>query len=50
MEMVLTKLQNSKAESFSVRFVRLYHFISANIDAGLGADFFINVLSQIQAE
>ena len=49
MQMVLTKLQDSKSESFSARFVRLYHLISAKVDEGLGADFFINVIEQVQS-
>ena len=49
MQMLFLRLQNSKTEAFSSRFVRLYHFISAKDDAGMGADFFINVAEQIQS-
>ncbi|KAL9121336.1 MAG: hypothetical protein Q9187_002102 [Circinaria calcarea] len=49
MQMLFLRLQNSKTEAFSSRFVRLYHFISAKDDAGMGADFFINIAEQIQS-
>ena len=49
MQMVLAKLQDSKSESFSARFVRLYHFISAKVDEGLGPDFFIKIVDQVQS-
>ena len=47
--MLLTRLQNSKTETFALRFVRFYHFIAARDDKGLGADFFINVAEQVQS-
>lgn len=47
--MLLTRLQNSKTETFTLRFVRLYHYISAKDDSGFGADFFINTVEQVQA-
>lgn len=50
LQVLLTRLDNSKTEVFKVRFVRLYHFISAKEDKGLGADFFINLTEQIQTE
>lgn len=49
LQVLLTRLQNSKTEVFNSRFVRLYHFISAKDDKGLGADFFINTTEQLQA-
>ena len=50
MGLILTKLQKSKAESsLHARFVRLYHFISAKADQGLGTDFFIQIVDQIQS-
>ncbi|KAA6407194.1 MAG: chromosome segregation Cse1 [Lasallia pustulata] len=49
LQMLLTRLQNSKTETFTLRFVRFYHFMSAKDDTGLGADFFINVVDQIQS-
>ena len=49
LQVLLTRLQNSKTETFTLRFVRLYHFISAKDDKGLGADFFIKTVEQVQA-
>ena len=48
MQIIMTKLQNSQSETLKTRFVRLYHFISASTEAGLGADFFVKVVEQIQ--
>lgn len=48
-QVLLTRLQNSKTETFASRFVRFYHFVSAKDDKGLGADFFINVTEQVQS-
>lgn len=49
LQMLLTRLQNSKTETFTLRFVRFYHFMSAKDATGLGADFFINIVDQIQS-
>lgn len=49
MQIILTKLQNQTAPSTKARFVRLYHFISAHSDTGMGADFFIKIMDQIQS-
>ncbi|KAI1964670.1 importin-alpha export receptor [Ophidiomyces ophidiicola] len=48
-QIVLTRLQNSKTENFSLRFVRFYHFISALDDNGYGCDFFIQVTENLQS-
>lgn len=48
LNVLLNRLQNTKTEPFTLRFVRLYHFISAKVDKGLGADFFISKLDQVQ--
>ena len=48
LNVLLNILQNTKTESFALRFVRLYHFISAKDEKGLGADFFISKLDQVQ--
>lgn len=48
-EVLLNRLQHSKTDTFVLRFVRLYHFISSRDDKGLGADFFINITEQIQS-
>ncbi|KAI5297643.1 importin-alpha export receptor, partial [Ascosphaera atra] len=45
---ILTRLQNSKTETFSLRFVRFYHFISALDTKGYSADFFIQVCEGVQ--
>jgi len=49
LQLLLTRLQTSKTDTFALRFVRLYHFISAKDDKGFGADFFINIVEQVQA-
>ena len=46
--MLLTKLQAQKTDALLSRFVRLYHFISARLEQGMGADFFIAVADSIQ--
>jgi len=47
---ILNRLSNSKTETFTLRFVRLYHLVSAKDDKGLGADYFISVADQVQNE
>ncbi|KAI9753032.1 MAG: hypothetical protein M4579_005374 [Chaenotheca gracillima] len=46
--LMMTRLQNSKTEQFSLRFVRFYHFMSARDQQGLGSDFFISIADQVQ--
>ncbi|KAL9104414.1 MAG: hypothetical protein Q9163_000619 [Psora crenata] len=48
LQILLSRLQNSRTDTFALRFVRLYHFISAKDDMGLGADFFMNVAEHVQ--
>ena len=48
MQALLTRLEKNKTEAFSARFVRLYHFVSAKGDQGLGTDFFIKIIDQVQ--
>ncbi|KAF4553980.1 Importin alpha re-exporter-like protein [Elsinoe fawcettii] len=48
LEIMLTRLSNSKTETFTIRFVRFYHFFSARDDKGLGTDLFISISDQIQ--
>ena len=50
LSVLLTRLQNSRTDSFALRFVRLYHFISAMTERGLGADFFIQQVEQVQKD
>lgn len=47
---ILNRLQNSKTETLTLRFVRFYHLVSARDQQGLGADFFIAVSDQVQNE
>ena len=49
MQALLTRLEKNKTEAFSARFVRLYHFVSAKGDQGLGTDFFIKIIDQVQS-
>ena len=49
LQVLLTRLQNSKTETFALRFVRFYHYVSAKDDKDLGADFFIGVTEQVQS-
>ena len=49
MQALLTRLEKNKTEAFSARFVRLYHFMSAKGEQGLGTDFFIKIIEQVQA-
>lgn len=50
MQVILTRLQNSKTENLTGRFVRFYHFISAHDEKGYSADFFIQVTDKVQPE
>lgn len=48
LQLMFARLSNSKTETFTIRFVRFYHLVSARDDKGLGADFFISVSDQVQ--
>ncbi|KAL3458673.1 CAS/CSE protein [Aspergillus heterothallicus] len=48
MQVILTRLQNHKTESLSLRFVRFYHFLCANDAKGYSADFLIQIIDKIQ--
>ena len=50
MQIILTRLQNSKTENLTLRFVRFYHFVSAQDDKGYSADFVIQVIDKVQPE
>ncbi|KAH8695090.1 putative chromosome segregation protein Cse1 [Talaromyces proteolyticus] len=50
MQVLLTRLQNSKTENLQSRFVRFYHFVSARDDQGYSADFFIQVTDKVQTD
>ncbi|KAL2828225.1 CAS/CSE protein [Aspergillus cavernicola] len=48
MQIILTRLQNHKTESLSLRFVRFYHFMCANDAKGYSADFVIQAVDKVQ--
>lgn len=48
MQIILTRLQNSKTENLTMRFVRFFHFISAHDEKGYSADFVIQVTDKVQ--
>ncbi|KAL4976506.1 CAS/CSE protein [Aspergillus desertorum] len=48
MQIILTRLQNHKTESLTLRFVRFYHFMCANDAKGYSADFVIQVIDKVQ--
>ncbi|KAF2146096.1 uncharacterized protein K452DRAFT_263646 [Aplosporella prunicola CBS 121167] len=50
LQIMLTRLSNSKTENFTLRFVRFYHFVSARDDKGLGSDFFISIADSVQQD
>lgn len=45
---MLTRLQNAQTQSFQLRFIRFYHFISSRDDKGLGTDFFVAATDKVQ--
>ncbi|EMC96592.1 hypothetical protein BAUCODRAFT_33956 [Baudoinia panamericana UAMH 10762] len=48
LQLMFTRLSNSRTENFAMRFIRFYHLVSALQDKGLGADFFIAVADRVQ--
>jgi exportin-2 (importin alpha re-exporter) len=46
---ILNKLQTSPSDSYKSRFVRFYHLVSARVEAGYGADYFIKHSESLQA-
>lgn len=50
MQIILTRLQNSKTENLTLRFVRFYHFICAHDDKGYSADFLVQVTENVQTK
>ncbi|KAL2815964.1 CAS/CSE protein [Aspergillus granulosus] len=48
MQVILTRLQNHKTESLSLRFVRFYHFLCANDGKGYSADFLVQIINKMQ--
>ncbi|KAK7729252.1 importin-alpha export receptor, partial [Cytospora paraplurivora] len=47
--LVFTKLQSNPSDSYKQRFVRFYHLVSARVEAGLGADYFITYAEKLQS-
>lgn len=47
MRLIFTKLQSNPADSLKLRFVRFYHLVSARLEAGYGADYFIKHADQV---
>lgn len=50
LQLTLTKLQAQPSDSYKQRFVRFYHLVSARVEAGLGADFFIKHTEGLQGK
>jgi exportin-2 (importin alpha re-exporter) len=48
MQIILQRLQNSKTENLSIRFVRFFHFITAHDDKGYDPDFIMQVTEKVQ--
>lgn len=48
LQIILTRLQNSRTETLSLRFVRFYHFVSAHDDNGYGTDFVVQETEKVQ--
>ncbi|KAF4978128.1 hypothetical protein FZEAL_5460 [Fusarium zealandicum] len=49
LQLIYTKLQGNPADSFKLRFTRFYHLVSARLEAGYGADYFINQSDKVEA-
>ncbi|KAB5575721.1 CAS/CSE protein [Coniochaeta sp. 2T2.1] len=48
LSLLFTKLQNNPSDSYKTRFVRFYHLVSARVEAGYGADYFIKHTEALQ--
>ncbi|KAJ5107737.1 hypothetical protein N7456_004412 [Penicillium angulare] len=48
MQIILQRLQNSKTENLSLRFVRFFHFITSHDDKGYNPDFVMQVTEKVQ--
>lgn len=49
-QLMLTRLSNTKTDNLAVRFTRFYHLVSALLPKGFGTDFFVGVCDQVQQE
>lgn len=47
-QLLLTRLSRAPSQTFTNRFVRLYHFLSARTDAGLGCDAVIATIDGVE--
>jgi exportin-2 (importin alpha re-exporter) len=47
-QLMFTRLSSTKTENFELRFVRFYHLVSASVEKGLGADFFVQIADRVQ--
>lgn len=47
LQLIYTKLQGSPADSLKLRFARFFHLVSAKLEAGYGADYFIRQSNQL---
>ncbi|KAF7717661.1 Importin alpha re-exporter [Penicillium ucsense] len=50
MQIILQRLQNSKTENLSIRFVRFYHFVTAHDEKGYSPDTIQQICEKIQAD
>lgn len=50
LSLLLNRLSSTKTENFQQRFIAFYHFISARLDKGYGADFYIAAADEVQNE
>ncbi|KAJ5203921.1 Armadillo-like helical [Penicillium cinerascens] len=48
MQIILQRLQNSKTENLSIRFVRFYHCVTAHDDKGYSPDFIMEQTEKVQ--
>ncbi|TDZ19510.1 Importin alpha re-exporter [Colletotrichum sidae] len=48
LNLLFTKLQGNPPDSLKLRFARFFHLVSARLEAGYGADFFIQQAEKIQ--
>jgi exportin-2 (importin alpha re-exporter) len=47
LRLLFTKLQGNPADSLKLRFARFYHLVGARLEAGYGADYFIQQAAQV---
>jgi exportin-2 (importin alpha re-exporter) len=50
LNIMLTRLSAKQAQTFQLRFIRFYHFVSARDDKGLGTDFFVAATDRVQQD